>query len=363
MANKVVRKSSPKPSNVKKQAHVGRFCKQPEIAVREFGPYVSTHRLEAIVRSDKKWVNGTTLHYHFMKQVGMRGSAVEKEVVRSAFKAWKDIGIGLSFKEVSDIDEAEVRIGFKRGDGAWSYLGRDVLLQAQSDRTMNFGWNISNDIDTAIHEIGHTLGMPHEHQNPNAGIVWDEESVYASLAGPPNNWSRETTFHNIIRKLPASEVDGSDWDKDSIMHYPFEAGMILQPAGFREQPLLPAPGLSEQDVAWMQQFYPSLTSADHSDLKPFKSEQFALEPGEQVNLRLSVSNTRKYNLATFGQSDTVMVLFEKIGDELVYVSGDDDSGEDYNANLEVKLFSDRKYVLRVRLYWQNRHGDFAVMFW
>jgi len=357
------KRSSKKSAGKKNQAHIGRFCTQPEAVVREFGPHVSAHRLEAIVRTDKKWVNGTTLRYHFMTQAGMRGSAAEKDVVRNAFKAWKSIGIGLIFEETRDIDEAEIRIGFRRGDGAWSYLGRDVLLQAQSDRTMNFGWNISNDIDTAIHEIGHTLGMPHEHQNPNAGIVWDEESVYAALGGPPNNWSRETTFHNIIRKLPVSEVDGSTWDKDSIMHYPFEAGMILQPEGFRDQPLQPAPGLSAEDIAWMKQFYPPQIKSDFSDLNPFTSEQFNIEPGEQVNLRLSPANTRKYNISTFGQSDTVMVLFEEVDGDLKYVSGDDDSGENFNANMEVKLFSGRKYVLRVRLYWQNRKGEFAVMYW
>jgi hypothetical protein len=44
--------------------------------------------------------------------------------------------------------------------------------------------------DTALHGIGHTLGLPHEHQNPNAGIVWDEKTVYTSLGGPPNSWPR-----------------------------------------------------------------------------------------------------------------------------------------------------------------------------
>lgn len=110
-------------------------------------------------------------------------------MVHKAFQIWKDIGIGLEFKEVSSKTEAEIRIGFLEGDGAWSYIGKDILKQGINERTMNFGWDITRNprkIDTAIHEIGHTLGFPHEHQNPNAGIVWDEEKVYASLASPPN---------------------------------------------------------------------------------------------------------------------------------------------------------------------------------
>jgi len=39
-------------------------------------------------------------------------------------------------------------------------------------------------LDTAVHEIGHSLGFPHEYQNPKAGIVWNEEAVYAALGQP-----------------------------------------------------------------------------------------------------------------------------------------------------------------------------------
>ena len=128
-------------------------------------------------------------------------------------------------------------------------IGRDVLDIGGNQRTMNFGWDLTRpaqEIDTAVHEIGHTLGFPHEHQNPNAGIVWDEEAVYAALAKPPNSWDRDTTFHNIIRKIEPDTVQGSNWDPNSIMHYPFEAG---PDQGARAVPtgLDPAGGLSERD--------------------------------------------------------------------------------------------------------------------
>ena len=193
--------------------------------------------------------------------------------MRKAFKAWQAIGIGLDFKEVDNVDEAEIRIGFQRGDGAWSYIGRDILSQGQSERTMNFGWNISNDIDTAMHEIGHTLGLPHEHQNPNAGIVWNDEAVYQALVKPPNSWSREQTFWNIIRKLPEAEVEGSGWDKDSIMPYPFEAGMILNPDEFQDAPLIPKAGLSATDKEWMKTFYPPINDAvSYTHLRAHETE-------------------------------------------------------------------------------------------
>src|SRR5205814_194392 len=79
---------------------------------------------------------------------------------------------------------------------------------------------------TALHELGHVLGMEHEHQNPFAGIKWHDDAVYQSLGGPPNNWSRQTTFHNILEKLDPQQVQGSSWDPDSIMEYEFEPGLV-----------------------------------------------------------------------------------------------------------------------------------------
>jgi hypothetical protein len=231
------------------------YCSMPEVPERTFDPDVAPGRAGLINMFANKWVNGTVLHYHFFGgPQEWTTSDAEKDVVRRAFGAWKEVGIGLEFQEVSAPDEAEIRIGFLRGDGAWSYIGNGILNIGTSQRTMNFGWNLTRrpqEIDTAIHEIGHTLGFPHEHQNPNAGIVWDEEAVYAALGGPPNNWSRDTTFRNIIRKIRPDTVQGSSWDPHSIMHYPFEAGLIQAPAEYGAG-LDPEPGLSARDKEWVK---------------------------------------------------------------------------------------------------------------
>ncbi len=140
----------------------------------------------------------------------------QKDLVREAFKVWEDVRIGITFEETTDISEAEIRIGFLQDGRSWSYVGRDVIdIPGQYERTMNFGWDLTRDrrgVDTPVHEIGHTLGFPHEHQNPFSGIVWNEEAVYQYFGGPPNNWPRETTLHNVLRKLTASSVTGSDSD-------------------------------------------------------------------------------------------------------------------------------------------------------
>ena len=320
---------------------------------RVFESGVDPLRAELIRVIEKKWVNGSVIQYGFIGG----GTPVEKDVVRKAFAAWKNVGIGLEFREV-DGPSDHIRIGFVRGHGAWSYIGRDIL---DFEHNMNFGWNIAEDLDTAIHEIGHALGFPHEHQNPNAGIVWNEEAVYADLAAPPNNWDRAKTFYNIIRKLPVSEVRGSGWDPDSIMHYPFGPGLIVQPAQYQNG-LQPAGGLSAQDAQFAKTFYPPLTKNDTQALKPFESVRITIEPGQQVNFVITPTRTRNYTMQTIGSADTLLVLFEEVpGGDPVYLSGDDDSGTDRNARIVHKLQKDRKYILRARLYYVERRGECGVL--
>jgi hypothetical protein len=134
-----------------------------------------------VVERDKK------LRYAFMLESSPIGGPAQKALVREGFERWREIGIGIPFEEISSISGADIRIGFVEDDGAWSYIGRDIRdIPGRSERTMNFGWDLTQDprkSDVAVHEIGHTLGFPHEHQNPFSGIVWDEAEVIRVFRG------------------------------------------------------------------------------------------------------------------------------------------------------------------------------------
>lgn len=350
-----------------------RFCHIAQGARRALPSGLHPNRANLIQLLADKWVNGTTLRYCFVES-GMfeenDGSRKEykwsiplqdAQVVRDAFNKWKQVGIGLEFQEVSDRNQADIRIGFLQGFGSWSYIGRQIRQQSSDQITMNFGWEIANDIDTAIHEIGHTLGFPHEHQNPNSGIVWNEEAVYAALAAPPNNWDRETTFHNIIRKISPDTVQGSSWDPDSIMHYPFEAGLIKEPIKYSKG-LTPASGLSARDVQWVKTFYPPLDNSGFSQLHRYQSQSFSINPGQQVDYKIVPDVTHQANIKTYGDADTVLVLFEQSANGPVFVAGDDDSGYETNASLSLPLIAGREYLVKVRLYYSTGSGTTAIMY-
>lgn len=348
---------------------VGELCSAPVDPPRQFDHGFHPGRESAIVQNDHKWVSGTTLHYYFLDRdefpwdrdrLRWGRTAEQEQVVRDAFERWEAVGMGVSFAEVDQASEAEIRIGFLHGDGSWSWLGRRILDEPVNARTMNFGWDLTGQPDTALHEIGHTLGMPHEHQNPFSGIVWDEERVYAALAAPPNEWTRDKTFFNILRKLPVSSVSGSAWDPDSVMHYPFGAGLIKVPERFQNEPLVPAGGLSDADETWMRTWYPPVGD-DLPVLRPFRSVPVHVAPGEQAQFLLEPDATRTHVIRTLGEADTVMVLFEQVDGEWRHLASVDDSGQDLNAVLHEKLFQGRRYKVHVRLYWAADSGDFAVI--
>jgi len=339
----------------------------PNVPDRKLDEHLDPGREFLIRYIEKKWVNNTVLHYYFFKSpASWRANDSQNQAVRNAFKEWKQLGIGLQFVEVNQPEDAEIRIGFQRG-GSWSYVGRDAidLVSNINERTMNFGWDLTTPYgrDTALHEIGHALGFPHEHQNPNAGIIWDVDEVNREFSGPPNNWDEAKIYHNILRKVSSAEVDGSNWDKNSIMHYQFGAGLIKSPAGYKTKALIPQPGLSVTDKTEVKKFYPDTSQKQLTELKPFLSKIVKLSAGQQIDYLIKPSISRKYTMQSFGTMDTVMVLFEDDNGTPVYLEGDDDSGFNTNSKIEYRLLNGRSYYLRMRLYYSTGIGQGGVMLW
>lgn len=70
-----------------------------------------------------------------------------------------------------------------------------------------------------LHELGHALGLVHEHQSPNAQIPWNTEAVYAYYYDK-HRWDRPYVDKHIFQKYAANESQFTVFDPTSIMIYP-----------------------------------------------------------------------------------------------------------------------------------------------
>lgn len=213
-------------------------------------PGVSLHPMKMALQTGKMWAPGRVLRIYFMD-----GSKTQRSRVIEHASQWMEYAnIKFDFKAART--KSDIRISFIADPGSWSYIGTDSLGIPKSEPTMNFGW-LQDDTDdmeynrVVVHEFGHALGCIHEHQNPKGGIKWNVSAVYAYFAGPPNNWSKEDTYTNVIQKYSLDQLNASKFDSKSIMLYSFPGELI---SGGKATPMNYR--LSPRDRAFIKKNYP-----------------------------------------------------------------------------------------------------------
>ncbi|ODT62013.1 hypothetical protein ABS71_16335, partial [bacterium SCN 62-11] len=156
--------------------------------LRQQGP--ATRNLAAV--SNTRWDTGSTLRVLLMD-----GNAVPDSVYQEVGKLLRDnfeanCNIHFTFVTGPVSTPHDISLKFLADEGFSSQLGTNsrgvnpsMYLSNLHKRTVDDDYR-----NTVLHEFGHALGMGHEHQSPNANILWNREFIYNYYAGPPNQWDR-----------------------------------------------------------------------------------------------------------------------------------------------------------------------------
>jgi hypothetical protein len=297
-------------------------------------------RTRAIAPIGKTWPNGSTLRVRFIS-----GTSEQKKIVREQAGWWTNHA-NLTF-DFKDAPNAEIRISFDKNDGAWSYVGTDCRGIPLNNATMNLGFM---DGGTTAHEFGHAIGLAHEHQNPAGGIQWNEQVVIRALAGPPNFWDEATARHNVLRKYTADQVNGTQFDPDSIMLYFFPNEWTLNGIGTKANEVLSdldktfAAGAKMYPKAGPSVDAPTELLVDATRRTSASIGRF----GEADLFAFTVKKAGRHVIDTRGPTDLVMTLFGP-NSPTALMAEDDDSGLAYNARIAANLIEGR-YFAQVRHY-------------
>lgn len=213
------------------------------------GPAVGSHALAAMPARERaalvtsaRWPNGSTIRVRFLPGVS---KALHDELLKAAAEWMTHANV--KFVEVASAP-SDVRVSADPGGGSWSYIGTGVRSVPETEATLNLGW--ADDYGRSLHELGHTLGLIHEHQNPQAKIPWNVPAVLAYYMAT-QGWSYQEIIEQVL-KVDNEPLTNGGYDRVSIMEYPIPAALVTDPSfavGWNTS-------LSTHDVQFIGQVYP-----------------------------------------------------------------------------------------------------------
>jgi hypothetical protein len=188
------------------------------------------------------WKNGQELNVYFLD-----GNSNQKDAVEAAAKEWERYA-NIAFKfHTKKPRNAQISVTFRRG-GFSSYRGKSCEHFANRGEPSM----VLQDTDERrhiLHELGHALGLYHEHQNPKGKISWDRKAVYKYFKDT-QGWDKDTVDINILNPATSTSVVSS-FDPESIMLYAFPANLTTN--GFSTEY---NSKLSKTDKLYIARLYP-----------------------------------------------------------------------------------------------------------
>lgn len=148
----------------------------------------------------------------------------------NAFNEWSSL-TGIDFVMANGQADSDIRISFSPNDGHWSFVGREAEHPSLIGQpTVNFDpidlatLTKENRMGIFLHELGHSIGLIHEHQKENSPIHWNKAQVYLDCKNW-YGWDNAKVDHNIFNSHNLNKLFYSkEFDVDSIMIYAIPNG-------------------------------------------------------------------------------------------------------------------------------------------